>query len=238
MIKELYLEDSYKKEFDTVVKSVSDDKFIVLEQTIFYPNSGGQPHDLGRFIREADGKEFNVVYCVKNEGEISHEVDSFGLKEGDKVKCLIDWDRRYKLMRMHTAAHILARVLYDETGANTSGNQLDLEQSRIDFTLENYDKDKILDCITKANEIVSKNGEIKKGFMKKEETDKIQGFAAPSPHLKQSFDILRVVDIKDIDVQPCGGTHLNSIQEIGEIVFVKAKNKGKSNRRIYYSLKD
>jgi misacylated tRNA(Ala) deacylase len=238
MVDEKYLEDSYLKEFDTEVVDVKDGKYIVLKKTIFYPNSGGQPHDLGKLIRESDGKEFNVVYCAKFDGKISHEIDNVGLEKGDKVKCVIDWDRRYKFMRMHTAAHVLARVLYDETGANTSGNQLDLEQSRIDFTLENYDKDEILTCIDKTNAIISEGGKVTKSFMTQEETEKIEGFAAPSPHLKQSFDTLRVVDIHGIDVQPCGGTHLDSINEIGEIVFVKAKNKGKSNRRIYYALKN
>ena len=97
-----YMDESYMKEFDTIVKSVKDNKYVVLEDTIFYPTSGGQPNDTGKLIRE-DGEEFPVVYVGKFDGNISHEVSKEGLKEGDKVKCVIDWDRRYKHMRYHTA---------------------------------------------------------------------------------------------------------------------------------------
>lgn len=235
MAEALYLNDCYQKEFQATVKSV-DGKFVVLDKSLFYPNSGGQPHDTGRLVRKSDAKEFNVVYVAKVNDEISHEVDSEGLEKGDTVEGILDWERRYTLMRMHTAAHVLSRVLYDETGANTSGNQLGMDKSRIDFTLEDYDKEKIIECIDKANEIIAKGIPVEKKFMSSEEANQIPGFAAPSPHLKQSFDTLRVVDIKDVDSQPCGGTHLDNLKEIGKIEFVKAENKGKSNRRVYYSL--
>ena len=146
--------------------------------------------------------------------------------------------RRYVLMKMHTAAHVLSQVLYAETGAHTSGNQLGIDHSRIDFTLENYDKEKIIECVAKSNEIIAKGGAVKKSFMKREDALKIEGFAGPSPHLMKGFDVLRVVDIEGVDIQPCGGTHLDNISEIGAIEFVKAENKGKKNRRVYYRLKE
>ena len=235
-MKEKYLEDCYKKEFEAVVESVKDDKYVVLNKTYFYPNAGGQPNDEGVLLR--DGEEFPVVFVGKFNGEISHEVSKPGLKEGDKVIGNIDWNRRYILMKMHTAAHVLSRVLYDETGANTSGNQLGVDRSRIDFTLDDFDKDKIIECIDKANDIIAKGGKVEKSFMAREDALKIEGFAAPSPHLMQDFETLRVVDIKDVDSQPCGGTHLDDIKEIGKLVFIKAENKGKNNRRIYYGLED
>lgn len=236
-MKELYQEDCYKKEFDAVVESVKDDKFIVLDKTYFYPNAGGQPFDTGVIVK--DDKEYKVVFVGKFSESISHEIDSQGnepLKQGDNVHCKIDWDRRYKLMRMHTAAHILSRALHDETGAVTSGNQLGLDKSRIDFTLDNFDKDKIKECVDKANEIISRKIPVKKSFMSREDAYKIEGFAKVSPHLVQDFDTLRVVEIQGIDSQPCGGTHLDNIEEIGKIVFVKAENKGKNNRRVYYGV--
>lgn len=235
MPKELYLQDCYLTEFEAEVKEMRKDKYIVLDKTAFYPDSGGQPNDTGKLVRVSDDKEFKVVYC-KKEDEILHEVDSQGLKQGDKVKGEVEWGRRYLLMRMHTAAHVLSRVLYEQTGANTSGNQLGLDKSRIDFTLENFDKEKIKDCIDKANEIIENNFAVEKKFMDKTEAEKIPGFAAPSPHLVQDQDKLRVVDIKKTDAQPCGGTHVDRIEEIGKIEFVKAENKGKSNRRVYYTL--
>ncbi|MFH1211928.1 MAG: alanine--tRNA ligase-related protein, partial [Candidatus Woesearchaeota archaeon] len=99
MTKALYMNDSYLKEFEAVVESVKDDKFVVLDQTAFYPNGGGQPFDTGKIIRVNGGKEFNVVFTGKFDGNISHEVDSAGLITGDRVKGVVDWDRRYQLMK-------------------------------------------------------------------------------------------------------------------------------------------
>lgn len=234
------MEDNYLKEFDAVVESVKDDKFIVLSQTAFYPNAGGQPYDTG-IMKTDDGREYEVVFVGKFDGKISHEVDNKGnppLKEHDKVHCIIDWDRRYKLMRMHTAAHILSRALHQFTGAVTSGNQLGTDKSRIDFTLENFDREKIMECINKTNDIIAKKIPVKKSFMTRDEAFKLPGFAKVSPHLVQEFDELRVVSIEGVDSQPCGGTHLDNIGEIGKVEFIKAENKGKNNRRVYYTVKD
>ncbi len=231
---QLYMHDSYLKEWDAVVASVKDGKFVILDKTAFYPKSGGQPYDTGVMI--CDGKEYKVVYAGKFGGKISHEIDKPGLKQGDKVHCKIDWDRRYKLMRMHTAAHVLSRVIYEDTGANTSGNQLGLDKSRIDFTLDNFDRERIPGWFKKSNEIIQKDLEVKKSIMTRDEAMKIPDFAGPSPHLVKGFDNLRVVQVGDFDAQPCGGTHLDHLGEIGKLVYEGAKNKGKDNRRIYYSV--
>lgn len=231
----LYLQDCYLKEWNTEVKSVNK-KFIVLDKTAFYPNAGGQPYDTGTMT--IGGTEYKVVYVGKFGGNISHEVDKEGLKPGDKVHCKIDWERRYTLMKMHTAAHIFSRVIHEDSGAHTSGNQLGLDKSRIDFTLETFDREKIPGWFEKTNEVIKKNLPVKKSFMNREEASKLEGFAAVSPHLVQNFETLRVVDIEGFDTQPCGGTHLDSTGEIGAIEFVKAENKGRNNRRIYYKLKE
>ena len=107
-MKELYMQDSYLKEFEATVEGVKDDKYVVLDKTAFYPASGGQAFDTGVFIK--DGEEFPVVFVGKFSGKISHEVSKPGLKEGDKIIGRINWDRRYKLMRMHTAAHVFSSV--------------------------------------------------------------------------------------------------------------------------------
>ena len=234
-MEELYMNDNYLKEFEAKVISITDDKFVVLDKTAFYPNSGGQPHDTGVFIK--DSVEYPVVYVGKFDGKISHEVSNPGLKEGDVIRGKINWERRYTLMKMHTAAHILSRALHQFTGAVTSGNQLGIDKSRIDFTLENFDREKIIECVNKTNDIITKKIPVQKSIMKREEAFKLPGFAKVSPHLVQEFDELRVVNIEGVDAQPCGGTHLDNIGEIGAIEFVKADNKGKNNRRVYYTLK-
>src|SRR3989344_9127228 len=137
----LYMNDSYLKEFEAVVESVKDDKFVVLDKTAFYPTGGGQPHDTGMMV--CNGEEYPVVFVGKFSGQISHEVSKAGLKQGDKVTGRINWERRYKLMRMHTAAHLLSAIFHSKLGALITGNQKDVEKSRMDFDLENFDREKI-----------------------------------------------------------------------------------------------
>ncbi|MBW3003596.1 alanyl-tRNA editing protein [Candidatus Woesearchaeota archaeon] len=231
----LYFDDCYLKEFDATVKSVKDGKFVVLDNTAFYPNMGGQPNDTGVMIK--GGEEFKVVFVGKFDGEISHEVDHEGLVVGDSVHCVIDWERRYTLMKYHTAAHILSKVIYNETGAVTSGNQLGLDRSRIDFTLQEFDKDKVQGWIDKANEIIAKGAPVKIHFLTREEAMKIPDFIRTYKDLlPKGVEILRVINIEDFDQQACGGTHLKNISEIGKIELVKIENKGKGNRRVYFRL--
>src|SRR6056297_2576246 len=101
MAQALYLDDMYQKEFESTVKKVTDGKFVILAETAFYPESGGVDGDTGKLIRMDDQKEFPVVYTGKFSGNISHEVGEEGLHEGDRVKGIIDWKRRYELMRYH-----------------------------------------------------------------------------------------------------------------------------------------
>ncbi len=230
----LYLDDCYLKEFTAKVKSVKDDKFVVLDQTAFYPNMGGQPYDTGRLVR--DGEEFPVVFVGKFSGEISHEVSKPGLKTGDTVKGIIDWERRYALMKYHTAAHVLAREIHNEAGAFTSGNQLGLDRSRIDFTLDDFDREKIPGWIEEANEIIAKKLPVEIGTISYDDAQNDDNFSKPSKHLMPNLPELRVINIKGFDKQACGGTHLKNIGEIGRIEFVKAENKGKNNRRIYFKV--
>ncbi len=234
----LYMEDSYLKEFEARVVSVTkggENKFfVVLDRTAFYPNSGGQPHDTGKFVK--DGVEYPVVYVGKFSGQISHEVSKEGLREGDVVRGIIDWKRRYKLMRMHTAAHVISEVFHRETGALITGNQLGLDRSRIDFSLEKFDREKMGELFEKANEIVRKDLKVKTYFLPREEAMKIENITKLANVLPPEVKELRIVEIEGFDLQADGGTHVTSTKEIGEIKFLKAENKGKNNRRVYYTL--
>jgi len=230
----IYMTDSYVKEFDAVVESVKDDKYIILNQSAFYPQGGGQPADFGVMI--CDGVDYPVVHAGKFEGCISHEVAKPGLKAGDVVKCKIDWDRRYRLMRMHTAAHIIDAVLYKEAGALCTGNQLNVDKSRIDFALETLDKEKIQSYIDMANEYVQKAIDVKVYTMKREEALKIPGIVKLASVMPPEVEELRIVEIPDVDMQADGGTQVKNTSEIGKISLVSVENKGKSNRRMYYTL--
>ena len=230
----LYLNDSYLKEFEAVVESVKDGKFIVLDKTAFYPSSGGQPYDTGIIKKEND--KFNVVYVGKFFGEISHEVDKPGLKEGDKVNCIIDWERRYKLMRMHTAAHLLSAIFHRKESALITGNQLNVDKSRIDFSSEDFNKEKIISYIEEANKEIERDLPITISYMQRKQALSQPNLAKLEKGLPKGIKKLRIISIGDIDKQADGGTHIKSLKEIGKIIFLKAENKGKKNRRVYFSV--
>ena len=202
----LYMKDSYLKEFEAVVESVKDYKFVVLDRSAFYPSGGGQPHDTGIII--CNGEEYPVVYVGKFSGKISHEVAKPGLKEGYKVVGRIDWDRRYKLMRMHTAAHIIDAVLYNEAGALCTGNQINVDKTRIDFSLDVLDRDKIQQYIDIANEWVKKAVDVKIYSLPREEALKIPGIVKLAGAMPPDVTELRIVEIPGIDMQADGGTQV------------------------------
>ena len=230
----LYMTDSYLKEFEATVESVKDDKFVVLSQTAFYPKGGGQEHDTGALL--CNGEEYPVVFAGKFDGKISHEVSKPGLKAGDKVIGKIDWDRRYRHMRMHTAAHIIDAILYNESGALCTGNQLGAEKSRIDFSLDVLDRDKIQQYVDMANEWVRKGIDVKIYTLPREEALKIPGVVKLAAVMPPEVKELRIVEIPGIDLQADGGTQVKNTSEIGKISLVSVENKGKNNRRVYYTL--
>ncbi|MFC2143981.1 alanine--tRNA ligase-related protein, partial [Candidatus Aenigmatarchaeota archaeon] len=195
----LYMNDSYMKEWESTVEK-ADKKFIVLDKTAFYPKSGGQPWDEGEIINTNGGEVFKVVFVGKFSGSISHEVDKEGLQPGDKVKCRIDWDRRYKFMRMHTAAHVLSGIVEKETGALITGNQLGEDRSRLDLNIENFDKEKFIEYVRMSNELISKDLPVKVSFMPRDDALKDKDLfklagVDPATMLPPSVKEVRIVDI-------------------------------------------
>ncbi len=231
----LYLVDSYIKEFESKVVKIAD-KIIELETTAFYATGGGQPHDTGKLI--IDGDHFTVVDVHNEGGKIFHlvEGDTSNVNKGDRVKGRIDWDRRYKFMRMHTASHVISSVFNDKHDALITGNQIGLEKTRFDFSLEGFDREKIQECVDEANKLIKKNAEVKVYFLKRDEAIKIPNIVKLAGTLPPNLDTLRVVDIEGIDIQADGGTHVKNTKEIGQIELLKMENKGKSNRRVYFKL--
>jgi misacylated tRNA(Ala) deacylase len=235
--KDVYLDDSYKREHETCVIAVKDSKFVVLDSTIFYPNAGGQPYDMGEIVSIADEKRYPVVYVGKFDGLVSHEVDSdsCNLRKNDRVRCVLDWDRRYKLMRSHTAAHLLSAIINARTGALITGNQLDIEKVRIDFSLEKFDRDEMSGFVDYANEIIKQDLLVRHHYLSREDA-KREGVSLLAKGLPLDLEELRVVEIEGIDRQADGGTHVKSLSEIVGIELIKLENKGKNNRRIYFKL--
>lgn len=230
----LYLDDSYAKECDATVVSVKDGKFIVLDKNVFYPTGGGQPHDTGKIVK--DGEPYDVVFVGKFDGQISHEVNKEGLQKGDKVHCLIDWDRRYQFMKMHTTSHIIAAIFHKEANAMITGNQIGLEKTRFDFNIENFDREKIQLYVDHANDAIKRNLNVTISSMSKEEAMKKPGMVKLASGLPAEITELRIVQIGDVDEQADGGTHVKNTSEIGTIKLLSLENKGKNNRRLYFTL--
>ena len=245
-MKPLYLTDSYLIEWDAAVESVNG-RHVTLEESAFYPAGGGQPCDFGKI--SCNGTSYNVVNVTK----AGIEVDKEGLKAGDNVRCSIDWQRRYSLMRMHTAAHMLIAAICEEHSSSRSqrsnaslqmynegkvlvtGNQLDVEKSRIDFSMEDMNRQKIDECFEKVNEFVRQDIPVTFTFMQRDEVLKhkhLAKLAAGLPDIQE----FRILKIGDVDEQADGGTHVMSTKEIGRIVLLSIENKGKLNRRVYYTV--
>ena len=217
------------KEFESKIIHIDGNK-IILENTLFYAKSGGQPGDTG--IIKNDDKEIKIIETLYNENKnIEHicddKIDLNYFNLGKSVKGKIDWLKRYNYMKMHTALHLLCSLIpYDVTGG-----QITEEKSRLDFNAENkIDKE---DLEISINKLVEQNLPVTYEWITNEELDKqpelIRTMSVKPPRTKNK---IRLVKIGTVDLQPCGGTHVKSTKEIGKIIIGKIENKGKMNRRI------
>jgi Ser-tRNA(Ala) deacylase AlaX len=231
----LCLDDSYLQACDAIVQQ-ADGTHIILDQTVFYPQGGGQPSDTGTIARLSDKKTFTVTRVKKMDGIIVHETSEPGLLVGDCVHCDIDWQRRYKLMRMHTASHVLASVFHKETGALITGNQLGTDASHVDFSLETYDPDHITALVKRASDLLAQGHIVTARTMPREDALNISGMVKLANVLPPEVKELRIVTIGTVDEQADGGTHVRNTKECGSIKLLSIENKGKGRRRLYFAL--
>jgi len=228
--RKLFWEDMYLKAFDGTALTVDGNK-VALDQTAFNPRGGGLVSDTGVI---GGGR---VAEVLKEEEEIIHvleEPPSF--RVGDSVHGVLDWERRYRIMKMHTTAHMLSAIVNRETGALITGNQITPDESRVDFSLEEFDRDMFTRYIDVANEVVRRGLEVKTFFMRRDEALKMPGLVKLAKAAPPSLDLLRIVQIGDLDTQADGGVHVRNTSEIGQVIWKRVENKGKSNRRIYYTI--
>ena len=182
-----------------------------------------------------DGKR--VLEVVKEGEEIIHVLEAQdAVAAGKQVHGVLDWERRYRIMKMHTATHILSSVVNTETGALITGNQISPDESRVDFDLESFDRSKMSYYIDKVNGAVARELEVKTFFMKREEALATPGFVKLANAMPPSLDVLRIVEIGDVDTQADGGVHVRNTRETGKVQGLRADNKGKSNRRLYFTV--
>jgi misacylated tRNA(Ala) deacylase len=236
LTKELFLTDHYRKTCEAAITRLLSPTEAVLDQTVFYPQGGGQPFDTG--VLERNGESFRVTAVKRCQDGIVHTLDRAGLEAGDAVTSRIDWDRRYRLMRSHTSAHLLAHVLWKETGALITGNQLELEQCRMDFAAKDFDRGLLKGFEEKVNELIDRDLMVSISFEKYADAITRPELFRLKDVLPKNIPVLRILSIGGVDVQADGGTHVGHTKEIGSIEITDLKNKGAENRRVYWKLVD
>lgn len=230
MTEEIFRADAYEKQCDARV-TVVDAAGIHLDRTVFYPMGGGQPGDTG-ILQLQDGSEIRINDTRKDaaSGDIVHvpEGDIGADLVGQQVQACIDWDRRHRIMRMHTLMHLLCAVI----PAGVTGGSIRDGSGRLDFDLPESTLDKE-HVSAELNRLVEENHPVSARWISDEEL-------AANPELVRTMSVkpptgsgqVRVLEVEDVDLQPCGGTHVAATGEIGRVRVRKIEKKGKHNRRV------
>lgn len=233
----LYQTDSYCREFDATVTAVEDEA-VILDRTAFYPGGGGQPHDLGT-LRGGD-RVWDVVKVEKRGGDVLHYlVGNAPPVPGTPVHGALDWDRRYRLMRTHTALHVLCGVVWKEFGAQVTGGQMYLDRARMDFELADLDPERVRRIEERANAEIAAGHPVTVRLLPREEAFQIPDLIRTKINLLPAgISEVRVVSVGALDTQADGGTHVAETREIGGIQITGTRSKGKINKRLEVALTD
>ncbi len=232
----LYMTDSYLREFDATVTK-SKGRGVVLDQTAFYPGGGGQPEDTGTLTVE--GRTWRVQQVNKKGPDVWHHLDGEAPPAGTKVVGRLDWDRRYKLMRTHTALHILCGVVWRDYEAQVTGGNMKPGAGRMDFEFESMSKELVEEIEGKVNEEVKAARDVEINVLPREEAFKIPDLIRTKVNLlPESIQSVRTVNIQGLDLQADGGTHVANTREVGQVRVVDYESKGRINKRIYIELVD
>ena len=226
MTEELFRDDAYRRETEATVVAF-DERGVVLDRTVFYPRGGGQAGDSGVLVR-ADGSSVAIVDTVKSDGEIRHIPDApLSLAPGERVTARLDWEKRHRHMRFHTATHLLCAIIPHQT----NGCSITAEYARLDFDM--------VDPLDKAHleaelaRLVAGAHDVRTVWITDEELD-------AQPDLVRTMSVkpprgvgrVRLLEIEGVDLQPCGGTHVANTREIGGLKVVKIEKKSARTRRV------
>jgi misacylated tRNA(Ala) deacylase len=222
------------QEFEATVTG-ADGSGVVLDSTAFYPGGGGQPNDVGKLVV---GDQTYEVTNVRREGEaIRHDLDRPGPPSGTPLIGRLDWDRRYALMRTHTALHILCGVVWRDYGAKVTGGNMQPLSGRMDFEFESMSGELVREIETKVNAEVAAARPISVDFLDRDAANRHPDLIRTKVNLlPEGIRAVRVVDIEGLDVQADGGTHVANTSEVGAVQVVGYKSKGKANKRIEIAL--
>jgi misacylated tRNA(Ala) deacylase len=230
----LFHEDSFLKTFTAKVTGVSEHG-ISLDRTAFYPSGGGQPCDFG--VIQSGNQTWSVKRVRKVGGEIWHEIDGDPPAVGAEVEGELDWERRYQLMRVHTAMHILCGVIWRDYGASVTGGNMEPLRGRMDFEFESMHKELVTEIEEKINVEVNAARSIKTAILPRAEAFQIPDLIRTKINLlPPAIQEVRVVEIEGLDLQADGGTHVANTEEVGQIRIVDYKSKGAINKRLVIEL--
>ena len=235
---ELFAVDAYRHEFDSTVAEVDRDAGrIRLARTAFYPGGGGQPCDLGTIL--GPGGPLTVTAVKRDRGPIWHTVEGDLPEVGSEVQGVVDWDRRHRLMRTHTALHILCGVIWADYAIPVTGGNMEPLKGRLDFPFPTMSADLGARVEKRINEEIERAWEIVVDFVPRSVADADPALIRTSASLiPQEIDPLRVIDIVGLDRQADGGTHVLSTAEVGRVRVTGTESKGRDNKRIRLEVDD
>jgi len=232
----IHLKDSYIKEFESEVIETHKNS-VILRETAFYPRGGGQPGDTGKLI--CNNAEYSVLEVYKEGNKVLHPLEKGIIEKGSAVRGIIDWERRYKLMRTHSALHVLCGIIYRDYGALVTGCQMYEDKARMDFALAQASPEMLEGIETKLNKIIEDGRPIHLKTISREEANKNPDLIRTKINLLPSFiKEIRTVEIENLDLQADGGAHVKNTKEIGIVKITKFINKGKEYKRIEIKLGD
>jgi misacylated tRNA(Ala) deacylase len=236
MTDEIAATDAYAREATGTVVEVAEDG-VVLDRTVFYPRGGGQPGDTGRL--EWEGGSVPVADTYKRGGKVVHVVEGDPPDPGTEVTAVIDWDRRYRLMRTHTALHVLSAVIWRDWDAKVTGGNMEPGVARMDFELDSISVEFGQEVERRLNEALAAGHEVQVHFLPRSEALADPDLIRTKVNLlPESVDPIRVIEIGTIDKQADGGTHVANTSEVGSVAVVKTESKGRGNKRMRIELQD
>ncbi len=232
----LFHAQSYLKEFEATVTDALE-AGVVLDRTAFYAGGGGQPTDSGTLT--SGGIVYQVTGIKRVDGKLVHQISGDLPAEGSVVTGLIDWDRRYLLMRTHTALHILCGVVWRDYGAQVTGGDMKPGEARMDFEFQNLTAEFAEEVEVKINAEVAAERDIVINNLEREEADKVPDLIRTKINLlPPNIQEIRTIDIQGLDLQADGGTHVANTREVGLIKVVGHESKGRIHKRIRIALEN
>ena len=227
----LFACDAYVRSFDASVQELTPEGGVILDRTAFYPTGGGQPHDLGTLSWDAGSAA--VVEVRKSGAQVVHRLDGDPPSVGKRMHGEIDWERRYALMRHHTALHSMSGVIYQLYGATVTGGQMYPDRARMDFLLPDLSPERLKQIEERTNELLVEGHSVSIRFLGREEAFQIPDLIRTRVNLlPEGIGEIRVVNIEGIDQQADGGTHVANTREVGRVRIAGSENKGKGNKRL------